>query len=201
MLPSSCVDRAVLGEGYRVDEAPNMRLEFRGVYPADWPELSRETKDQAGWRCVRCRHQFDSLTGAPKPCDVNCDVTRGRVDRSLGRGVLRHDHESPGLNFGVHHLDGDRGNQRWWNLPALCNSCHLFIQARVILERAWLFEHSPWFVPYVCGFYAWYFGGREISRAEAIAEPERWLALGQPWRDESPSPAARAAATEEVTRA
>ena len=42
----------------------------------------------------------------------------------------------------VHHLDLDPSNNRWWNLAALCQRCHLSIQGRVIMERPWLFEHS-----------------------------------------------------------
>ncbi len=161
-----------------------MRLEIRGTYPPDWLQLSRATKDDAGWRCVRCHHPFDSQTGAPLACDDTCDLTRGRFARYGGR------HDSPGadaggFNYGVHHLDGDKSNQSWWNRIALCNSCHLFVQARVLLERPWLFEHSPWFIPYVCGFYARYYADLEISREAAIAEPDRWLALGQPWRYET----------------
>ncbi len=54
----------------------------------------------------------------------------------------------------VHHLDADKSNCRWWNLPALCQRCHLSIQGRVIMSRVWMFEHSAWFKPYVAGYYA-----------------------------------------------
>ena len=81
----------------------------------------------------------------------------------------------------VHHLDGDKGNNAWWNVLPLCQRCHLSIQGRVAPERPWLFAHTPWFVPYVCGFYAHYYGGLQITRAEADADPDRWLRLGQPW--------------------
>jgi hypothetical protein len=83
----------------------------------------------------------------------------------------------------VHHLDGDKSNNVWWNLIALCQRCHLSVQARVIPERAWLWEHSRWFVPYVCGYYAAR-SGVTITREEADATPDRWLAMGQPWRYE-----------------
>jgi hypothetical protein len=81
----------------------------------------------------------------------------------------------------VHHLDGDKGNCAWWNLLALDQRCHLTIQARVIPERPWLFEHSAWMIPYVCGFYARYYAQVDITRGEAEGDPDRWLALGQPW--------------------
>lgn len=148
-----------------------MRLTIRGSYPPDWSARSRAAKDASGWRCIRCRHPFDPATGRPLPCDSACDASRGR-----------HRPEVPGLNFGVHHLDGDKANGAWWNTLPLCNSCHLCIQARVIPERPWIVDHSPWFIPYACGFYAHFYGGRAISREQAEADPDRWLALGQPWR-------------------
>lgn len=45
----------------------------------------------------------------------------------------------------VHHLDGDKANLAWWNLTALCQVCHLEIQAKVVMERVYPFEHSDWF--------------------------------------------------------
>lgn len=54
----------------------------------------------------------------------------------------------------VHHLDGDKANVRWWNLAALCQRCHLEIQAKVVMERVYPFEHSEWFKPFVSGYYA-----------------------------------------------
>jgi hypothetical protein len=83
----------------------------------------------------------------------------------------------------VHHLDGDKGNVAWWNLLALCQVCHLIVQAKVVPERPWLFEHSDWFKPFVAGFYASHYAGVSISRGEAERELDRWLALGQPWRE------------------
>lgn len=81
----------------------------------------------------------------------------------------------------VHHLDGNKSNGAWWNLLPLCQRCHLSVQARVIPERPWLFAHSRWSQPYVCGFYAHYYAGQIITRADADADPDRWLHVGQPW--------------------
>lgn len=153
-----------------------MRLDCRGEYPHDWRTIARAVKDEAGWRCVRCAHPFRPASfatdgGQPLVCDQWCDPTRCPQLRFEKR-----------LNYGVHHLDGDKANCRWWNLLALCNSCHLTIQAKVLPERPYLWEHSDWFKPYVAGFYAHFYAQREVTREEAMAELEQLLALGQPWR-------------------
>jgi len=162
-----------------------MRLDVRGVYPPDWSEIAERVKHEAGWRCVRCGHPFNPDDGQPWFCDARCDATKGRQRPEHRRGGLGGVHApiTPGLSLTVHHLDGDKANCRWWNLLATCNSCHLTVQAKVIPERPYLWEHARWFVPYVCGFYAWYYGHEDITRAEAEARPDYWLALGQPWRE------------------
>lgn len=80
-----------------------------------------------------------------------------RVKAEAGGRCIRcgHDHD-PGAGYclTVHHLDGDKGNSRWWNLAALCQRCHLSIQARVKMGQAFMFEHSGWFKPYVAGYLA-----------------------------------------------
>ena len=149
-----------------------MRLEIRGEYPANWASIALNAKIAAGWRCIRCRHPFD-VGGGEKPCDGLCDMARCRVARIVARGGR--------TSLTVHHLDGDKANCRWWNLLALCNSCHLKVQSRVLPERPYLFDHSPWFLPYVAGFYAHYYGALELTRAEVERDLPRFLALGQPW--------------------
>lgn len=64
-----------------------------------------------------------------------------------------HDVEA-GYMLTVHHLDLDPSNCAWWNIPALCQRCHLRIQAKVVMERFWMLDHSPWFKPYLAGYYA-----------------------------------------------
>lgn len=60
----------------------------------------------------------------------------------------------PGYILTVHHLDLNPANNKWWNLAALCQRCHLHIQAKVVIDRPYMFEHSQWFKPYVAGYYA-----------------------------------------------
>lgn len=117
-------------------------------YPANWKEIARQIKEQAGWRCVRCGHAHDPKAG-----------------RTLT----------------VHHLDMDPSHsdpaKYWWNLAALCQRCHLQIQAKVVMERQWMFEHSAWFRPYAAGWYAYKYLGLHLSRAEVEQRLDELLAL------------------------
>lgn len=88
-------------------------------YPANWAKISRKVKEEAGWRCIRCKIQ-----------------------------------DQPGHVLTVHHLDMDRANINWWNLAALCQQCHLQIQAKIVMERIWFLPHSEWFKPFVAGYTA-----------------------------------------------
>jgi 5-methylcytosine-specific restriction endonuclease McrA len=73
----------------------------------------------------------------------------------------------PGKILTTHHFDGDKSNDEWWNLLALCQVCHLQIQGRVDPETPWFLPHSEWIKPYVAGFYASKYEGRNITREEA----------------------------------
>jgi hypothetical protein len=64
-----------------------------------------------------------------------------------------HDIES-GHVLTVHHLDLNPSNNEWWNIPPLCQRCHLSIQGRVVMEQVYMLEHSEWFRPYAAGYYA-----------------------------------------------
>lgn len=139
---------------------------FTGEYVANRKELHNAVRAAVGNRCIRCGHPQGDTFATRSPCDDDCTHPRDGKMRILT----------------VHHLTGQKDDNRWWNLLALCQSCHLTIQGRVIPERPWLFEHSPWFIPYVCGFYASYYGGEDITREQADADPDRYLAMGQPWR-------------------
>lgn len=153
---------------------------FRGEYVPDRKALHNAVRAQAGNRCIRCGHPEGDKLGSPRmvdgvyprypdiqlmPCDARCTHPRDGKLRILT----------------VHHLTGQKDDNRWWNLLALCQSCHLTIQGKVIPEQAYLHPHTPWFVPYVCGFYAATIGDMEITREEADADPDRYLAMGQPW--------------------
>lgn len=122
-----------------------MRQIITGEYPPNWKEIATQTKEEAGWKCVRCGHAHDVKAG---------------------------------YMLTVHHLDGDKSNCRWWNLTALCQRCHLRIQATVIMRRQWMWEHTPWFRPYVAGYYA-YQAGLPDDRETVLANIDRYIAIGQ----------------------
>lgn len=101
----------------------------------------------------------------------------------------RHDIEA-GFMLTVHHLDLNKSNCAWWNIPALCQKCHLTIQAKVIMERMWMFAHSEWFKPYVAAYYAtqagalpmtWdYFESLKLVPREMVtAHVNEYIAMGQ----------------------
>lgn len=120
-----------------------MKNTFSNDYTADWQEVARATKDEAGWKCIRCGHIHEQ-----------------------------------GWILTVHHLDGDKANNAWWNVLALCQRCHLRIQGKVILSRPWMLEHSDWFKPYVAGYYARQ-AGLPDDKEFVTAHMVELLAVGQ----------------------
>lgn len=103
-----------------------------------------------------------------------------------------HEHDIPaGYMLTVHHLDGVKSHCAWHNLAALCQRCHLVVQAKVIMERNWMFDHTPWFQVYVAAYYGVragllpatknYFDSLVLVRREFV---ETWLdyllSLGKP---------------------
>lgn len=89
----------------------------------------------------------------------------------------KHDPAS-GYTLTVHHLTMDPANNRWWNLAALCQRCHLRIQSKVIMERTWYLPHSEWFRPYAAGYYA-NLHGLPDDREYVLAHMDELIAIGQ----------------------
>ncbi len=98
-----------------------MGVKGHGKYTADWPDIAREVKEDAGWKCVRCEHKHDP---------------------------------SAGYCLTVHHFDGNKGNMDRWNLMALCQRCHLTVQAKANPRDQLMFDPSAWALPYVAGAYS-----------------------------------------------
>lgn len=195
------------GEGYPIEWHRPQTLTIKnrmGTTIAEHievPAIKDYIRELAGYRCVRCKHPY--LPGISKthprgewtPCDEECSH-RGPL-----RGHLRGDETKTfanSTNYGgeaggwvhvgflieaqwriltVHHLNGDKANCLWWNLAALCQRCHLTIQGRVVMERAFILEHSDWFKPYAAGFYAMKYLNEDLAREETIERLEELLAL------------------------
>lgn len=84
---------------------------------------------------------------------------------------------SAGYCLTVHHWDMDKANCRWWNLLALCQRCHLHIQAVSHPDTPWMFEHSEWLKIYAAGFYAHKYLGKGVRREWVESRLDELLAL------------------------
>jgi len=156
--------------------------------------LKHVVRALAEHRCVRCQHPYRAGEAGPRgewsQCDTGCRhggpvrySLGGQTDWTLYTGpdetvvgpadLL----EAQWRILTVHHLDMNKANCRWWNLPALCQRCHLEIQGRVQMARIWPWEHSEWFRPYVAGYYADVYLGEELTRGEVDDRLEELLAL------------------------
>ena len=51
-----------------------------------------------------------------------------------------------GCRLTVHHIDGNKANNDFNNLVALCQRCHLSIQAKFGVGQQYLFEKPSWAV-------------------------------------------------------
>lgn len=170
----------------RQERRPKSESRFTGQYADDGKALRLRIRAEAGHRCVRCKHPFESGKhgkGEWSPCDVQCSHSgpvriNGVVCESATAihaskiSVV----EAQWRILTVHHFDGQKDNDAWWNTLALCQRCHLQIQTRVDPRVPWFLEHSDWMKPYVAGFYAKKYEGRDITREEAMARLDELLA-------------------------
>lgn len=85
----------------------------------------------------------------------------------------------------VHHFTGDKGCNEPWNLMALCQRCHLSVQARVDPETPLLMEPADWARPYIAGFYE---SGRGMPGPtyDLLGWIEKYEAQVQPWPSWAP---------------
>lgn len=170
--------------------------------PGEFPAIKDYVRELAEHRCVRCQHPYrngEHGTGEWTPCDERCEhegplrVVEDRDPDTLE--AVRWQRLNPELNAGVmaakwafpvearwriltvHHLTGEKADCRWWNLVAVCQRDHLYLQGRVQMDQIWPWEHSEWFRPYAAGFYAWKYLGEDINRNEADERMEELLGL------------------------
>lgn len=66
-------------------------------------------------------------------------------------------HHQPSIHYTltVHHLVPIKALVEPWNLAALCQRCHLHIQAKVKMEQIYFLDHSDWFKPHLAGYLEW----------------------------------------------
>ena len=168
---------------------------FKGAYVTEWAKISHRVKKAAGWRCVRCGHPNEGSGPHNRlGCTEHCDLERHpeSVDFPEVAGqIVTYFALASSPNFTavgspptwpqqhqrvltVHHFDGNKSNDRWWNLMPLCQVCHLVIQGKVVPEQPWMFEHSEWFKPYCAGYYAFTFLSLAVPRVFLERHP-RWL--------------------------
>ena len=110
------------------------------------------------------------------------DIAKG-VKIKAGWRCIRcnHPHDpSEYYTLTVHHLDLNKSNCAWWNIPALCQRCHLHTQNKVVVEQRWMFEHSEWFKPYIAGYYA-HLSGQPEHRKYILEHLGELLALEKSW--------------------
>ena len=103
-----------------------------------------------------------------------------RVRAEAGNKCIRCGHPddyASGHVLTVHHFDGNKSNNSWWNLMALCQRCHLRVQGRVNPELPYFLEHSEWAKPYIAGFYAKKYLNMELTREDVEATLDDLLKL------------------------
>ena len=113
LLTSASCDCAKLSR-VRSLRAQRQRASGKGKYPLNWLGVANKVKENAGWRCECCRHPRKKRN-AKDACDALCVHPADGKKRSLA----------------VHHLDMRPENCEWWNLVALCDSCHMRVQGRL----------------------------------------------------------------------
>lgn len=166
---------------------------FTGDYATDGKQQRLEVRKKAGHRCIRCGHPFESGkhgSGEWSPCDILC-THKGPIMKRIQRGVWLEIVSNATAGelttagdkikakwrvLTVHHLDGNKANDAWYNTLALCQRCHLQVQTTVDPRIPYFLEHSDWFKPYVAGYYAHKYEGREITREEAMERLDELLA-------------------------
>lgn len=176
---------------------------FTGKYAADGKEDRAKVREEAGHRCIRCGHPYQTGQkrddrGEWSDCDDQCThrgalrfntlpdkfpwtviddtnpVSVSAMFPQLPKGTII---QARWRILTVHHFDGAKDNDAWWNKLALCQKCHLQIQTKVNPEIPWMFEHSEWLKPYVAGFYAEKYLKENLSREEVMARLEELLQL------------------------
>lgn len=65
----------------------------------------------------------------------------------------RRHNPAKGYTLTVHHLDLDKSNCADWNLAALCQRCHLIVQARLVLGQLYFWAAPKWLRVHLEGYF------------------------------------------------
>ena len=82
-----------------------------------------------------------------------------------------------GHQLTVHHFDGNKLNNGWWNLMALCEDCHRHVELWESPDHLYGPDCADWIKPYLAGLYARRYLGHTPKRAEVIERVEEFLSL------------------------
>lgn len=114
-----------------------IRPELRWLYPPDWPQISRRVRfERAQGRCQVCGRphgQWVRVMSSGRWLDEatgNWRDTRGRETKGPDLVELIEVRKTRVI-LAAAHLDHDPRNNRFHNLRALCQRCHL------VHDRAW----------------------------------------------------------------
>jgi hypothetical protein len=110
-----------------------IRRKHRWLYPIDWPQISQAIRfGRAHGRCERCGRPHGRVVlhrGDGRWWDEEAGVWRNGRGRALPR-LAAPDPAQAGLSatkvfLAAAHLDHDPGNNRFGNLKAFCQRCHM----------------------------------------------------------------------------
>lgn len=87
----------------------------RSRYSPEWPKISRQVRDAAGWRCCKC----------DRPCLRPGESWSEFGTRAIALGWCLELHKPGRFVLTVAHLDQNPRNDDPTNLAALCAPCHL----------------------------------------------------------------------------
>jgi hypothetical protein len=147
-----------------------IRPEFRGLYPANWPQLSHDIRFQRDkGRCRHCgRPHGGVILGLPDgrwfdPAQKTWRDAKGRLARwpDLLETARR---RTTRVVLAAAHLDHNPGNSRRRNLRSLCQRCHLLHDRPQHRRQHWITCRRRYALgDLFLGGYA------ELSRAIAVA--------------------------------
>jgi hypothetical protein len=122
-----------------------IRPQFRWFYPIDWRELSAVIRfERAQGHCEHCARPHGRIViclGDGRWWDAERSAWRDGQGRLLRHGleiISLAEIRSTRVYLATAHLDHDPANNRWRNLKALCQRCHLLHDRDEHRRQRWL---------------------------------------------------------------